>query len=271
MSSNSMASGRARNARGGAAGEAKEMTSFVLDMQDRLLEVVEEQAAEIAMGAPRYIRGVVRTYKVRKPQLVRPEPGSVRPLSKGRTGQAFPTARRSIAFAAEAVEWLDSLGERTGGFNRSHTVILLLLKWFGIDPFEELFAFMHRAAVDVSPGTTTANRIKTTFSCQARLLEIVRETGEPTPWQQYVRTVLTSYAKAEGLAARPKPGVLPALSKARAGREFERETVGFYFSSELLDWLDEIGNRAGGFNRSHVIMLLLLDWFRINPFAEFEI
>ena len=31
-----------------------------------------------------------------------------------------------------------------------------------------------------------------------------------------------------------------------------------------------IGNQAGGFNRSHVVTLLLLDWLHINPFARFE-
>jgi hypothetical protein len=122
----------------------------------------------------------------------------------------------------------------------------------------------------VSASTPTANRIKTTFSCQSRLLELVRRTGDPTPWQQYIRTILVSYARGEERAFRPLEGGVPLLSKPRSGQEFEKETLGFYFSSELLDWLDEIGNRSGGFNRSHVIILLLLDWLRINPFAECE-
>jgi hypothetical protein len=31
--------------------------------------------------------------------------------------------------------------------------------------------------------------------------------------------------------------------------------------------IDDLSDRAGGFNRSHTMLLLFLDWLHINPFA----
>jgi hypothetical protein len=42
----------------------------------------------------------------------------------------------------------------------------------------------------------------------------------------------------------------------------------FRTGRNLLQWIDDLGDRAGGFNRSHTMLLLFLDWLHINPFTE---
>jgi hypothetical protein len=49
------------------------------------------------------------------------------------------------------------------------------------------------------------------------------------------------------------------------------ETIGFYFGPDLRGWIDDLSDRAGGFNRSHTMLLLFLDWLHINPFEEFTL
>ena len=97
-------------------------------------------------------------------------------------------------------------------------------------------------------------------------MKLIKKAGDPTPEQQYMRTILASYARGQERAFRPREGSVPALKNSSRG--VDNETMGFYFSPDLLTWVDELGARAGGFNRSHVMLLLFLDWLHISPFSE---
>jgi hypothetical protein len=250
----------------------RKQTKFLIDLQDRLLKIVEDHAAEVMMSSARYIPAVLRGYHTGKHRLVQPEPGSVRQLPRGRDGQVFRTTRFSAFYPTDTTEWLDAVGEQAGGFNRSHCVIMLLLDWFGISPFTEVLALkrgtLGKDLSSISANTSMSNRIKSSFTAQSRLLKLIRKAADPTAEQQYMRTILVSYVRGEERAFRPQPGTVPKLSKGRAGQEFEKETIGFYFGPDLLRWIDDLSDRAGGFNRSHTMLLLFLDWLHINPFLS---
>jgi hypothetical protein len=172
----------------------------------------------------------------------------------------------------DTVIWLDDLGCRAGGFNRSHVVILLLLDWFGINPFPEILRLgppnLKEARGHVSADTTAEARIKTTFTCQSDFFDVLRRVAPRLSLQRYIRQVLACYAWGEERAFRPQPGAIPPLAPLHKRGEIETETLDFYHGPELLDWVDTLANRTGGFNRSHTMLLLLLDWLRINPFDD---
>jgi hypothetical protein len=254
--------------------ETPASVKFLIQMQDRFLELIEEVAAEVMMAASRYVPTVVRGYQVGKHGLVRPEPWNRQALREGRRGQVLPMTRLSAVYPEDTVEWLDRLGNEAGGFNRSHVVLLLLLDWFSLNPFTEICLldgkkkFECDGQLEVTPPT--GNRIKTTFTLQSRVLKVIVGLAERkgVTEQQYIRMVLASYAAGEGRSGRPPKGAVARLVSGRAGQEYETKSLGFYFSPPLIDWVDVIGDRAGGFNRSHTILFLLLDWLRINPFDE---
>jgi len=248
--------------------KATETTKFQIELQDRLLKVVDDHAADVLMTPAKYLPAVIRGYQMGKHRLVRPEPGEVAKLSKPRKGQKFKSSRFSALYPVDTTAWLDELAERAGGFNRSHTVVYLLLDWFRINPFVEVFDLKHGGLAKkgdaISANTSMTNRIRTSFTCQKRMMDIIKKAGDPTPEQQYIRTVLASYARGQERAFRPKEGSVPKLKNTKSGAD--KTTMGFYFSPELLAWVDDLGERAGGFSRSHVTLLLLLDWLQIDPF-----
>ena len=252
-----------------------EKEQFVIDLQSRLLEIVEDHAAESLTTGARYIPAVIKSYHTGKVLLVRPETGSVKPLRKVRKGQKLPTIRFSALYPVDTKEWLDAVGEKAGGFNRSHCVISLLLDWFGISPFGDVFALnpanVHKDWGAVSAQTSSSNRIKSSYTCQARFMKLLRKAAGPDPEQQYMRRVLACYATGQEHAFRPDQGTFKPLARSRKADGFETETLGFYFGPELVQWVDELGARAGGFNRSHVMTLLFLDWLHINPFTEIRL
>jgi hypothetical protein len=254
--------------------EAAEPVKFLIQLQDRFLEVIEEVAAEMMMAASRYVPMVVRGYQTGRHGLVRPDGIHPRVLREGRRGQVWRMARLSALYPEDTVEWLDRLGNEAGGFNRSHTVLLLLLDWFSASPFAEICGLDGKKKFEwdgrLEDSPPLGSRIKTSFTLQKRVLKVIAGLAgrDGSTEQQYIRKVLASYAVGEERAKRPAMGAVARLAAGRAGQEYDMESLGFYFSPPLIDCVDVIGDRAGGFNRSHTILFLLLDWLRINPFDD---
>ncbi len=253
----------------GGSRSSVEQQKFLIQIQDRLSWIIDTHSLDVPMTMAKYVPTVIRGYERGEHQLVRP-PAS-RELNSGRRESVFRMIRLSATYPIETVVWLDALGNRAGGFNRSHTVLLLLLDWFGINPFPAVCTFGRRdwtISDDVPANTSSENRAKLSFTCQSRMLGVLRRAAGDVPEQQYLRSVLTSYAVGKARIDRPTKKKFDVLAKGTSSRQYESESIGFYCHPDLLDWIDALGNRAAGFNRSHVILYLLLDWLRINPFDD---
>ncbi len=249
-----------------------ETVTFPIDIQDRLLRIVEDHAVDISMKTTHYIPNVMNSYRDGKANIPRPEKPSLARLSLGRKGQKFKITRLNATYQEKTADWIEELGQRAGGFKRTATITLLLLDWFQINPFPDVFDLKPGALAKknetISSTTSMTDRLRGALTCQKRLLRLLERAGDPMPLQQYMRAILASYARGEIRALRPPEGSVPALKPSRAGKDFPNQNLSVYFSPDLLQWIDELGIRAAGLNRSHVMLLLFLDWLHVSPFAE---
>ena len=252
-------------------GKAKDSVTFPVDLQMRLFRLMEAHADELSIKVTRYLPYVLNGYRDGRAVLPRPGSQPAPHFPKGKPGQQYPIKRFPTTYQRATVDWLVELGQRAGGFKRNATVIYLLLDWFRLNPMPHVYAgktaLLPKQRTKITPSTTMRDRTRGALTIQKRLATALEKIGDPMTPQQYLRVILATYAKGEAKNTRPKTSFEP-LRSSKGRREYAQENISLHFSPPLLQWIDDIGSHAAGLNRSHIMLLLFLDWLQISPFPE---